>query len=273
MDLDAALGQLARDAHAPLDVAELALWLARDEYTDLDVEAYLSELAGMAHEVRDSLRGSLENRVARLCRYLFHDMGFRGNQQDYYDPCNSYLNQVLDRRSGIPITLSAVVMAVGRRAGLAIDGVGLPGHFVVKATAGASEIFFDPFHGGRRLTPADCESLVRRVTGASFTATPERLQAMPLHPLIVRMLTNLKAAYLGREDFPRAARIIGRLVQLSPQDVLQRRDLGITLLHAGRAGAAVDHLTAYLASVPDGPDAEAVREVLNQAYKDVGKWN
>src|SRR6516225_1040749 len=133
MDIDAALEQLADDPLAPLDVAELALWLARDEYTDLDVEAYLSELAGMAHEAKAVLRGSLERRVEGLSRYLFHDMGFRGNQQEYYDPRNSYLNQVLDRRTGIPITLSVVAMAVGRRAGVHIAGVGLPGHFVAKA--------------------------------------------------------------------------------------------------------------------------------------------
>src|SRR6266404_2336633 len=123
MDLDAALTALAADPHAPLDLAELALWLARDEYPELDVEAYLGELAGMAHEVTRYLGGGLEARVKGLCRYLFHDMGFRGNKQDFFDPRNSYFNQVLDRRTGIPITLSAVAMAVGTRAGLQIVGV------------------------------------------------------------------------------------------------------------------------------------------------------
>src|SRR5438034_4900818 len=101
MDVDAALTLLARDPAAPLDLAELALELARDEYSDLDVEAYLSELDGMAHEAKTYLRGSLEARVTGLCRYLFHEMGFRGNRQEYNDPHNSYLNQVLDRRTGI----------------------------------------------------------------------------------------------------------------------------------------------------------------------------
>src|SRR5207245_10392581 len=133
MDLDRVLDRLAHDAAAPVDVAELALQLARDEYANLDVEAYLSELTGMAHEAKNYLRGSLEARVFGLCRYLFHEMGFRGNVQDYYDPRNSYLNEVLDRRTGLPITLSLVAMAIGKRAGLSITGVGLPGHFVVKA--------------------------------------------------------------------------------------------------------------------------------------------
>jgi regulator of sirC expression with transglutaminase-like and TPR domain len=273
MNLDVALNQLAREANAPLDVAELALWLARDEYTDLDVEAYLSELAGMAHEAKAVLRGSLERRVEGLSRYLFHDMGFRGNQQEYYDPRNSYLNQVLDRRTGIPITLSVVAMAVGQRAGLVMAGIGLPGHFVVKAVAGGQEVLFDPFHGGRRLTPLDCENLVHQVTGMSFEANPEQLRGISLHMLVTRMLTNLKAVYLGREDFTRAVRVMGRLLQLNPRDLLQRRDLGIGLLHAGQPGRAIDHLAAYLAAAPDSADAETVRQELNQAFRDVGKWN
>src|SRR5258707_473570 len=133
MDLDASLCALARDPAAPVDVAELALRLACDEYPDLDVEAYLSELDGMAREARTYLGGALAGQVHGLCRYLFHEMGFHGNTRNYYDPRNSYLNQVLDRRTGLPITLSVVALAVGTRAGLEVVGVGLPGHFVAKA--------------------------------------------------------------------------------------------------------------------------------------------
>src|SRR5258707_2670886 len=107
MDVESALSQLARDPAAPLDLAELALHLARDEYPDLDVEAYLSQLAGMAHEARRYVRGPLEARVSGLCRYLFHDLGFRGNTQSYYEPRNSYLNEDLDPRTGFPILLAA----------------------------------------------------------------------------------------------------------------------------------------------------------------------
>src|SRR6266852_4459552 len=130
MDLDRVLDRLAHDAAAPVDVAELALQLARDEYANLDVEAYLSELTGMAHEAKNYLRGSLEARVFGLCRYLFHDMGFRGNVQDYYDPRNSYLNDVLDRRTGLPITLSILFIEVARRAGISAYGLNFPGHFL-----------------------------------------------------------------------------------------------------------------------------------------------
>src|SRR5919201_445671 len=179
MNLDSALALLSRDRGAPLDLAELALLLARDEYPGLDVEAYLGELAAMAHEAR-----------------------------------NSSLNEVLDRRTGIPITLSAVAMAVGTRAGLEVVGVGLPGHFVAKALGDGEEVLFDPFHGGRLLEPEQCQALVEQVTGQPFELTTEALAPAPLGLIVQRMLNNLKGAYLRGGDFPRAARVLDRLHQL-----------------------------------------------------------
>jgi regulator of sirC expression with transglutaminase-like and TPR domain len=273
MNLDAALTRLAADPAAPLDLAELGLRLARDEYPDLDVEAYLSELAGMAHEARSYLRGPVEARVAGLCRYLCHEMGFRGNTQEYYDPRNSYLNQVLDRRTGIPITLSAVAIAVGTRAGLEVTGVGLPGHFVALARGDGREVVFDPFHGGRRLTPEQCGILVEQVTGQPFEATPERLRPEPVGRIVARMLNNLRAVYFRAADYRRAARVLGRLRQLSPHDPVLRRDLGITLLQGDQPGPAIAHLAAYLEAVPGAADAATVSQLLRQARGKVARWN
>lgn len=265
MNLDLALSHLSHTPDAPLDLAEVALLVACDEYPSLDVEAYLGELNGMAHEARAHMRGRLTQRVKGLCRYLFHDMGFRGNQKDYYDARNSYLNEVLDRRTGIPITLSAVALAVGRRAGLDVFGVGLPGHFVAKASAAGEEVLFDPFHGGRLLTPQKCQHLVEKVTGMPFAVNDEALRAVPLGVIVQRMLNNLKGVYLRGGDYRRAARAIERLRQLNPHDPLQRRDLGATLLQAGHAGQAIDHLQAYLRAVPQAGDAETVKQLLMQA--------
>jgi regulator of sirC expression with transglutaminase-like and TPR domain len=273
MDIDAALTTLAADPHAPFDLAELALWLARDEYPELDVEAYLGELAGMAHEVTRYLKGGLEARVNGLCRYLFHDMGFRGNKQNYSDPRNSYLNQVLDRRTGIPIALSAVAIAVGTRAELQIVGVGLPGHFVAKAVDGSREILFDPFHGGRLLTVQDCENLIEQVTGSPFKATPTSLEALPLRFTVLRMLNNLKTIYVRKEDFNRSVRVIERIRQLDPDDALQQRDLGVSLLQAGQPGRAIDHLSAYLVASDEAVDSEPIRQLLERARGEVSKWN
>jgi regulator of sirC expression with transglutaminase-like and TPR domain len=273
MNLDNALDRLAREPGAPLDMAEVALHLAKDEFSDLDVEAHLGELTAMAHEARAYLRGDLTSRVSGLCRYLFHEMGFRGNLRDYYDPRNSYLNVVLERRTGIPISLSAIAMAVGTRAGLNVVGVGLPGHFVVKAHADGQEILFDPFHGGRLLALTDCEHLVRQVTGEAFKATPEHLRAVPLGAIAQRMLNNLKAAYLRQGDFRRAVRVMERLRQLNAEDPVQRRDLGASLLHTGQPGKAIDHLAAYLKAMPGADDADAVRKLLKQAHDSLAAWN
>jgi regulator of sirC expression with transglutaminase-like and TPR domain len=273
MNLDAALDLLARDPAAPLDLAELGLCLARDEYPDLDVEACLCELDGMAHEATAYLRGDLKARVEGLCRYLFHDMGFRGNTQNYYDARNSYLNQVLERKTGIPISLSAVAIAVGNRAGLSVAGVGLPGHFVAKAVHDGQEVLFDPFHGGRLLGITDCEHLVYQVTGQTFQATPLQLSAMPLGMIMTRMLNNLKGTYLRERDFQRGIRVIERLRQLDPSEPLQKRDLGACLLQADQPGRAIDFLQAYLTDAPDAEDSGTVREMLARARSLVARWN
>jgi regulator of sirC expression with transglutaminase-like and TPR domain len=272
MNLDAALNLLSSNPHVSVDLAEVALSLARDEYPDLDVEAYLSQLTAMAHEARRYMTGDLDARVSGLCRYLFHDMGFRGNVHNYYDSRNSYLNDVLESRTGIPITLSLVVMAVASRAGMPVAGVGLPGHFIVKAVANGQEILIDPFHGGRRLTPQQCENVVRQVTGQRFSIRPESLNATLPGIIVQRLLTNLKKIYMEADDFSKAIRVIGRLLQLKPNDPTERRDLGTCLVGARQYGAAIDHLSAYLASAPvNGEDH--VRHLLNQAQAEVARWN
>jgi regulator of sirC expression with transglutaminase-like and TPR domain len=226
----------------------------------------------MAHEAQRYLTGDLDSRVAGLCRYLFHDMGFRGNVQAYYDPRNSYLNDVLERRIGIPITLSLIIISVGSQAGMEIAGVGLPGHFIVKAVEKTREILVDPFHGGRRLTPQQCEALIEQVTGQPFRITPAKLDATPPGLIVQRLLANLKKVFLDAKDLPKAIRVIERLMQLKPDDKMERRDLGICLVQAGRFGPAIDHLLAYLESAPANGD-DQVRRLLDQAQTEVARWN
>jgi regulator of sirC expression with transglutaminase-like and TPR domain len=273
LNLDDALTMLGRDPNADIDLAEVALRLARDEYPSLDVEGHLAELDAMAREARRYLQGPLPARVHGLCRYLFHEMGFRGNARDYYDPRNSYLNIVLERRTGIPISLSAVTIAVGRRAGLDMVGVGLPGHFIAKAVAEDGEVLIDSYHGGRVLTPPDCENLVRQVTGLSFEASALTLQALPPGLIVQRMLNNLKAIYLGQKDWGRATCVLGRLRQLNPYDTGLRRDLGVCFARHGQPGKAVDHLQAYLDAEAEAEDAATVTEILKATQQRLAEWN
>ncbi len=267
------LRTLSLEPTAGLDIAHIAFELAQDEYPALDVEASLSEIDAMAHEARRHVRGNLDGRVKGLCWYLFHEMGFRGNTDDYYDARNSYLNQVIERRTGIPISLSAVTMAVGQRVGLQVDGVGLPGHFIVKVVENEEEILVDPFHGGRRLTRLDCEHLVFQVTGREFVASERTLRATSLGLIVQRMLINLKSIYMNESDFPRAIRSIERLRQINPSNIHLRRDLGIACLFSGKPGQAIDHLLAYVQAHPKGSDSDAMRVLLKQARLQVAGLN
>jgi regulator of sirC expression with transglutaminase-like and TPR domain len=274
MDLDATLAALAADPDHPVDLAEVALHLAADEYPDLDVPGYLARLDSLAADLHPRLTGALAPDAVELTHFLFREHGFAGNGDDYYDPRNSYLNDVLDRKLGIPITLSVVAIAVGTRAGLDVAGVGLPGHFIAKIVGtDGSEVLFDPFNGGQFLDPPACEELVAAVTGQPFTLTAEATVPTPPGLIAARMLNNLKAAYLRGADFGRAARVMERLVQLDPDDPVQRRDLGVSLVHAGKPGRAIAHLKIYLDRLPAADDVDAVRGFLDRATAEVARWN
>ncbi len=271
--LDPLLDRLAVDPAADVDVAEVALLLATDEYPELDLSGYFERLDDLAERVRPYLMGDLERRVEGFSVFLFEEEGYQGNAEEYYDPQNSYLTDVIDRRLGIPITLSVLATAVGRRAGLEIVGVALPGHFIAKAIDGEEEILFDPFHGGQLLTNETCGEVVEAVTGRPFRVTAEILAPTPPGAIVTRMLNNLRAIYADRDDFARTARILRRQRQLAPHDAGLRRDLGVTLVRAGRPGPAIDHLKAYLDAAADSPDAVDVRLLLKRALSDVARWN
>jgi regulator of sirC expression with transglutaminase-like and TPR domain len=273
MDLEDTLTRLSREPNSPTDLAELALSLARDEYPTLDVDAYLGELDVMAREAARYVRGALEHKVEGLNRYLFHEAGFRGNTGEYYDARNSYLNDVIDRRLGIPLTLTIVTIAVGRAAGLHVSGVALPGHVIAAAKAPSGTIFFDPFHGGNIVGPADCGELVRKSLGVSVEITADQMVEASPATLATRLLLNLKGIYLRGSDWKRAARVIERLRQVAPEDVTQHRDLGICLFRAGRTGRAIDHLQAYLDGSDKPDDADAIKKLMRLARSEVAKWN
>ena len=274
MKLSDALALLADDPDYPVDLARVALLIARDAYPNVSPRAYLRRLDRLGAQLRPRLRGSLEARTAELSHFLFEECGFAGNTEHYYDPRNSYLNKVLDRQVGLPISLSLVAMAVGERAGLTVVGVPLPGHFVAKAvSAKGDEVLFDPFNGGEFLDSEGCEALVGAITGRPFEATPEALEATSPGAFILRMLNNLKTAYLADRAYYKAARISHRLCQLLPDEPTQRRDLGLLLVRSERFGAAIDHLQHYLTAAPHADDSNDVRTILSRSLSEVARWN
>jgi regulator of sirC expression with transglutaminase-like and TPR domain len=273
MKLSSALGAFAADPHAPIDIARVALLIARDAYGQMNPRAYLRRIDRLAQMLRPRLTGSIAARTVELSTFLFEECGFAGNTEHYYDPRNSYLNKVLDRQVGLPISLSVLAMAVGQRAGLNVAGVGLPGHFIAKAVDGNEEVLFDPFHGGQFLDAEACEALVGGITGREFAATPESLAATPPGAIVARVLQNLKTAYLADRSYSRAARVCHRLSQLFPHDPAQRRDLGVLLVQADQPGRAINPLRHYLRALPNASDAPDVRKFLTQALGEVSRWN
>jgi regulator of sirC expression with transglutaminase-like and TPR domain len=236
-----------------LDLAEAALLVACEEYPDLDPSRYLERLDDLAATLRTRLpegppRPDDDPRplAAALADLLFREEGFRGDTETYYDPRNSFLNEVLDRRTGIPITLSTVYMEVARRAGVAVAGVGLPGHFVVKHRCGGFELLVDPFHAGRVLTEADCQERLDRIFEGRMKMEPRMLEAVSKTRILERMLRNLKALYAKEEDHPRTLRVVELLLCLDPQNLEELRDRGLAYAALDCYGFAVRDLTACL---------------------------
>jgi regulator of sirC expression with transglutaminase-like and TPR domain len=247
-----------------LDLGRAALLIARTEYPGLDVDHYLRRLDAMAESIRGDVAAEREprRRIGVVNRFLFVTEGFRGNAEQYYDPRNSFLNDVLDRKLGIPITLSAVYLEVGRRVGLAIAGVGFPGHFLVKYALADGEIIVDPFYRGAILTAEDCRRRLREMTDGAVTFQPEHLRSVTKRQILARILTNLKQIYLRARNFPKALRIIDLLVLASPEEgkAQEVRDRGLLFSQAGRLGDALRDLEQYLALAPDAGDADAIKE-------------
>lgn len=259
-----AFAHLVSQPEAAIDLAEATLLIAKEEYPDLDVTAYLARFEDMGADVR-GLAGSGEDPhrlIAGLSDYLFQRLGFRGNTDDYYDPRNSFLNEVLDRRIGIPITLSAVYMEVGRRVGLRVHGVGMPGHFLVKYVGPSEEIVIDPFAAGRIVSPLDCQAILDRIYDGKRRFEPEMLSIVGTRQILTRMLTNLKAIYFNDEEYGKALSIVERLVILHPQNACEIRDRGLLSCQLRRYADAIADLERYLRLAPKANDSETIREHL-----------
>jgi regulator of sirC expression with transglutaminase-like and TPR domain len=245
---------MARRREVEIDLAEAALLIAKEEYPRLIVRNYLGRLDDLAAGVSRRLvpgagpRQTLET----LTEYLFRVEGFAGNQDSFYDPRNSFLNDVLDRRLGIPISLSIVLIEVGRRLDLELDGIGFPGHFLVRFRDGGETLYLAPYNGGRIVN----DELATRMPepGESYA-----LAAVTKRQILTRMLTNLKAIYLSQEDLDRAAAVIDRLLILNPGALGELRDRGLLRFRQGRPLPALMDLETYLRFAGEAPDAERIR--------------
>lgn len=214
-------------------------------------------------------------KVEALNDFLFTSEGFAGNAENYYDPHNSLLTHVIERRTGIPITLSVVYIEVARRVGIAVEGVGLPGHFVVRVRHDDDSeqgILVDPF-GGKTIDADDCQERLDVIYGGQVVLTDKHLRAVTTRQILFRMLQNLKGIYTNANLDREALGAIERLMLLAPANHQERRDYGMLLARAGRMADAARELRRYLAASPNGDDADAVGEVLKRINAQLARLN
>jgi regulator of sirC expression with transglutaminase-like and TPR domain len=271
--------QLAALPDECIDVATGAALIARDTYARLDIERVLAQFDAMAAPLV-ALSGSAaatpasslallppEAQADALSAHVYGTLGFRGNEQDYYDPKNSLLPDVLDRKLGIPITLALAYCEIARRAGVRARGVSFPGHFLVRIDARDRDdapVAVDPFFGGRRLDEAALQKLLERASPSQKLVVAEHLAPATPRTMLVRMLINLKWIYATRGDFARALLALDRIISLTPDSVPALRERGLLAARLGAVEAARADLSRLLELVPQAPDAQSIRQRLEE---------
>jgi len=262
---------MARD-EAEIDLARACLLIAEDAYPGLDIDGYLGEIERFAVRLRGRLPPgeSAEERVVALNRFLFDELGFSGNTDHYYDPRNSYLNEVIDRRTGIPITLSVLYMEIGRRIGLALEGVSFPGHFLVRLPMRGAMLVLDPFSGGEAQSEADLRERLQRVIpegaadGVPVAELPldSFLEPATKRQILARLLRNLKGIYRGSDRPQRLLEVLNRTLIVAPDAHGDLRERGMLYQRLECYRAALKDLQDYSALEPEAPDIDDVRSIV-----------
>lgn len=247
-----------------MDLARAALLVAAEEYPQLSVEAYLGRLDLLAVEIEDQLNGETAPLIVldETIGHLFRRKRFRGNRDAYYDPRNSFLNDVLERGKGIPLTLGVVFLEVGWRLGLPLVGVNFPGHFLVRFEGESMRVLVDPFNAGERRFEDEAQQLLDRTYGGVVRLQERFLRTADRRAIVVRLLTNLKGIYSRVSDHRRLVAVIERLLEMDPEALPEVRDLGVALAKLGRWDDAQMRLEQYLNRQPDCADAPRIEDLL-----------
>jgi regulator of sirC expression with transglutaminase-like and TPR domain len=256
------------------DLAPAALAIARVEYPSLDAEGYLRAIERLGEEAarrvaQQGARG--QDAITVLNEYLYDEQGFSGNRRSYDDPRNSFLNEVLDRRVGIPISLAVVYLEIARRAGVHVAGVNFPGHFLLRAADDQARLRFggdflivDPFHGGALLSEVDCREMLRQHVGAEAAFDRDLLAPATRRQIVVRMLVNLKRLYVRMGSFPQARFVADLLLTVDPSALSELRDRGLLAYHLEDFGAALRDLECYLRMLPRQADETSSRALRSR---------
>jgi regulator of sirC expression with transglutaminase-like and TPR domain len=260
---------MLRKEDCEIDLARACLMIAQDAYPALDIERYVAAIEGLALRLHSRLppAGGAEEKVIALNQFLFEDLGYWGNTDDYYDPRNSYLNEVIDRKTGIPITLAILYIELGRRVGLALEGVSFPGHFLVRLQLRGGTLMLDPFCGGAPVSEAELRQRLKRVIpegvapGVSVAELPleQFLEPASTRQILGRLLRNLKGIYREAEKPERMLEVLNRMLVVSPGAAGELRERGFVYQRLECWRPALQDLTDYLARDPDAADLDEVR--------------
>ena len=255
-----------------IELARACLLIAEDAYPGLDIEGYVSEVERLALRLRTRLTptAGAEDKLVALNEFLFDELGYSGNADDYYDPRNSYLNEVIDRRTGIPITLSVLYMELGRKIGLPLEGVSFPGHFLVRVRMRGGMLVLDPFAGGEPQSVDELRARLERVIPRDVTGgVPVRdlpleqfLEPATNRQILARLLRNLKGIYRQAEMPERMLDVLNRALVVSPDSTSDLRDRGVVYEQLQAYRAALRDLTDYVAREPDAADIDEMRAKL-----------
>jgi regulator of sirC expression with transglutaminase-like and TPR domain len=258
---------------AKIDLGRAALTMAAADYPNLDIDVYLARIDQLAADARARLgsEADVHQTVAVLNDVLFREHGFRGNRENYFDPRNSFLNEVLERRTGIPISLSVLYMEVAQKIGLPLQGVGFPGHFLVKYTGVNEEIVIDPFDQGEIRSRKNLQALLNRLYGGNVSFDPDFLAATTKKQILRRMLNNLKLIYLRQNDLTKGLSVVERLLVLDPASAEDIRDRGIIYLRLECFKQALEDLQRYLSLAPRAEDAAAIHEQITALTRQVAQ--
>ena len=255
-----------------IELAKACLQIAEDAYPGLDVDGYVGELERFAKRLRTRFAhdAAAEDRIIALNEFLFDDLGFGGNSDDFYDPRNSYLNEVIDRRIGIPITLSVLYMEIGRRVGLPFEGVSFPGHFLVRLPLRGGTLVLDPFSGGIPQPEAQLRERLKRVVprealgGVAVAELPldQFLEPASNRQILARLLRNLKGVYREKDQPERLLAVLNRMIVVAPDSAAELRDRGFVYRQLECWRPALQDLSEYLQREPEAADQDDVRAKL-----------
>ena len=269
------IAQLFKQPDHDVNLGQAACAIARLEYPAFDLSSCLDRIDDFASAASSMLSAGPEpdSAVKAINRLMFENLGFRGNHDDYYDARNSCINDVLERRTGIPITLSVVYLEIARRLGLPIYGVGLPSHFLVKYDDGSKLFFIDPFHEGRSLTREGCRDMLKQLHGRPVELTDLHFAAVENRQIVTRMCSNLRSIYLTNCEYQKALETVEIILALAPNSAEDLKQRAWIKHELGQRNAALEDLEAYAAIRPDGQDSEEIQAWMTNIRRTMAQLN